>query len=126
MKSVILKGQEIKIGSKVRFVDNKNLYSGIKGVIKPELGGVYTVRGFTSLGGFYLSEITNQIVEWVDANGNKEGKSEPGFAANRFEPAQPLRMKKIVQIKIEPIVEERIDVEIVEKVLIKRRMLTYN
>jgi hypothetical protein len=35
MKTVILKGQEIKIGSEVRFIDDRNLYSDVKNIIKP-------------------------------------------------------------------------------------------
>ncbi len=119
MKSVILKGQEIKIGSKIRFIDDKNLYVGAKSnIIKPQIGVVYTVRGFTSVGGFYLEEIKNQQIEWLDVAGRVEDKSEPGFAVYRFEPASPLRKEKsekIVKIKIEPIIEERIDKEIVRK-----------
>ena len=58
MKSIILKGQEIKIGSKVRFVNNSDLYTfdKIGEISKPRLGRVYTVRGFTDKDGFFLEQ----------------------------------------------------------------------
>lgn len=111
MKTVILKGQVIKIGSKVRFVDNKDLYRGQKGIKLPQLGKVYTVRGINDLNGFYLEEVRNDVIQWVDGNKNIDCLKEPGFSSCRFEPAEPLRKKKIVQIKIEPIVEERLDIQ---------------
>jgi hypothetical protein len=122
MKTVILKGQKITIGSKVRFIDGSKLYVDSKTVIKPQVGKVYTVRGFSSVGGFYLEEIKNKDVEWVSPSGESKGTSEPGFAVNRFEPAQPLRKEKIVQIKIEPLVEERLDVETLKKFTPKKEL----
>lgn len=124
MKTVILKGQEIKIGSQVRFIDEKNLYSDVENVVKPVVGQVYTVRGFTDIGGFYLEEIKNIIFEWT-SNGEVVSESEPGFAAWRFEPATPLKKKKIVNIEILPMVEERLEVptKVVKKV--KKRDLEF-
>lgn len=90
MKTVILKGQEIKIGSQVRFVNDKDLYTGVEGVIKPVIGQVYTVRGFSELNGFYLEEVKNIDFEWTSPTGDVDGVSEPGFATWRFEPATPL------------------------------------
>ncbi|MCE2712087.1 MAG: hypothetical protein LW688_06050 [Cryomorphaceae bacterium] len=115
MKTIILQGQEIKIGSLVRFVNDSKLYTGVKGVIKPILGQVYVVRGFTDLNGFYLEEIKNIVFEWYSTDGKLESIAEPGFASWRFEPAQPLRKKKIVKIEILPMVEERLDVEVPAK-----------
>lgn len=115
MKTIILHGQEVSIGSSVRFVNDSNLYTGVKGVIKPVLGQVYVVRGFTDLKGFYLEEIKNIVFEWYSTEGKLESIAEPGFASRRFEPAQPLRKKKIVKIEILPIVEERLDVEVPAK-----------
>ena len=111
MKTIILQGQEIRIGSSVRFVNDSNLYTRIEGVIKPILGQVYVVRGFTDLNGFYLEGINNMIFNWYSTQGKLESIAEPGFANWRFELAQPLRKKKIVKIEILPIVEEKIDRE---------------
>jgi hypothetical protein len=109
MKSIILKGQEIKVGSQVRFLDDRHLYDNTEGIVKPVIGQVYTVRGFTDLNGFYLNEVKNDIFEWVNDQGEIDAVEEPGFAAWRFEPAQPLRKKKIVNIEILPLVEERLE-----------------
>lgn len=90
MKTVILKGQEIKIGSQVRFVNDKDLYVDVKDVNKPALGQVYTVRGFTELNGFLLEEVKNINFEWTNDSGDVDSVAEPGFAIWRFEPAIPL------------------------------------
>jgi hypothetical protein len=107
MKSITLNGQEVTIGSKVRFIDDRDLYPTSRSIIKiPSVGEVYTVRGFTDVGGFYLEEIKNDSYVF-------EGDiipTEPGFAVRRFEVAQPLRKKKIVQIEILPMVEERLEI----------------
>jgi hypothetical protein len=95
MKTIILKGQEIKIGSQVRFMDDRHLYADVKDVIKPVVGQVYTVRGFTDLNGFLLEEVKNINFEWTDDNGDVESVSEPGFAIWRFEPATPLGQMSI-------------------------------
>lgn len=111
MKSVILKGQTITIGSKIRFIDDKNLYPGYGNIInKPTVGLVYTVRAFSQKNGFLLEEVENDFAMWTDDDGNIEGSGEPGFAVWRFEPAQPIRKKKIVQIEILPMVEERLEI----------------
>ena len=107
MKTILLKGVEIKIGSRVRFVNDKGLYTEVDGVIKPEVGKVYTVRDINDLGGFLLEEVKNIYFEWYSPSGKLDFVSEPGFANFRFEPGLPsLRRKKIVQIKILPEVKE--------------------
>lgn len=116
MKSIILKGEKITIGSQVRFIDNSKLYVGMEDISKPTLGEIYTVRGFTTKNGFYLEEIKNPIIKWYFDDGTFDSEDEPGFATWRFEPI--LRLKnslkkknKIVNIEILPIVEERIDLQ---------------
>ena len=111
MKTVILRGVEIKIGSRVRYINDKNLYVGINGITKPELGGVYTVRQINDKGGFLLKEVRNVIFDWYSDSGNLEIIAEPGFANWRFEPVLPIRKKKIVRIEILPEVEERLDTQ---------------
>lgn len=92
MKSVILKGVEIKIGDKVRFVDDRNIYDSNQ-IINPELGKVYTVSGFSKgydgKPGFYLEEIKNLEFPFSDGNGDVSWII-PGFAIWRFDPATPL------------------------------------
>ena len=70
MKTILLKGVEIKIGSRVRFVNDKGLYTEVDGVIKPEVGKVYTVRDINDLGGFLLEEVKNvsSIIDKLLAN----------------------------------------------------------
>ncbi len=109
MKTIILKGQEIKVGSQVRFIDDRHLYDDCKGIVKPVVGQVYTVRGFTKLNGFLLEEVKNVDHSWTNDEGEIDDVAEPGFAAWRFEPGQPLRKKKIVNIEILPMVEERLE-----------------
>jgi hypothetical protein len=123
MKTVILKGQEIKIGSEVRFIDDRNLYSDVKNIIKPVLGNVYVVRGFSKNGGFLLEGIENQIHTFADMNGTIFDTCEPGFAVNRFEPATPLKKRKIVRIEILPMVEERLYVPTKKKTKVKEEEL---
>lgn len=115
MKTVILKGQEIKIGSEVRFIDDRNLYTDINKIKKPVVGNVYVVRAFSKNGGFLLEGLENQIYTFANTNGDIFETCEPGFAINRFEPSRPLKKKKIVRIKIMPIVEERLDVPLKTK-----------
>jgi hypothetical protein len=119
MKSVMLKGVEVKIGDSVRFINDVDLYKGgydgFDTIIKPELGRVYTVRGFSDSGGFYLKEIRNQLITTAVGGGFSE--NEPGFAVWRFDPANPLieeiravlKSKKKVNIKIEKEVIESLD-----------------
>lgn len=109
MRSIVLKGVEITIGSKVRFVDDSQLYEGYV-ISKPTIGQVYIVRDFSKKNGFLLEEVHNELVHWTDEEGNIEGFGEPGFAVWRFEPAQNSRKKKIVRIEILPMVEERVDI----------------
>jgi hypothetical protein len=125
MKTIILKGQEIKIGSQVRFMDDRHLYADVKDVIKPVVGQVYTVRDFTKLNGFLLEEVKNVEHNWVNDQGELDDVAEPGFAAWRFEPAQPLRKKKIVNIEILPMVEERLELPTKTKVRPKVKDLDF-
>jgi hypothetical protein len=125
MKTIILKGQEIKIGSQVRFMDDRHLYADVKDVIKPVVGQVYTVRDFTKLNGFLLEEVKNVEHNWVNDQGELDDVAEPGFAAWRFEPAQPLRKKKIVYIEILPMVEERLELPTRTKVRPKVKDLDF-
>ena len=125
MKTIILKGQEIKIGSQVRFMDDRHLYTDVKDVIKPVVGQVYTVRDFTKLNGFLLEEVKNVEHNWVNDQGELDDVAEPGFAAWRFEPAQPLRKKKIVNIEILPMVEERLELPTRTKVRPKVKDLDF-
>jgi len=110
MRTIILKGVEITIGSKVKFIDDFDLYEDIENVNKPELGKVYTVSGYSKKG-FYLKEIKNEIIEWNDTNGQNY-LYEPGFGSWRFEPYQQLQKKVEINCSFEKIVEEKIDVVI--------------
>ena len=57
MKTVILKGQEITIGSEVRFVDDRDMYADVPSINKPIVGNVYVVKEFSKNGGFLFSEM---------------------------------------------------------------------
>jgi hypothetical protein len=115
-KSIMLKGVEVKIGDTVRFIDDANLYTdkydGFDKIVKPVLGKVYTVRGFTVNNGFYLDEIVNEVL--VSDTGVA---LEPGFGVYRFDPANPLiaevkaaaKSKKKVNIVIAPEVIETLE-----------------
>lgn len=107
MKSITINGVEVKIGSRVRFVNDKDLYIGVEGVIKPELRKVYTVRDINEIGGFLLEEVKNINFEWYSPSGELDFIAEPGFANWRFEPKTSLRKKrKVVQIEILPQIKE--------------------
>ena len=115
MKTVLLKGVEIKIGSRVRYINDTDLYVTVKGVIKPELGQVYTVRDINDLGGFLLKEIRNTTFEWYSTSGELDYIAEPGFANWRFEPGIPtLKLeRKKSKTKSKPEVKE-VDVPVRE------------
>lgn len=107
MKTITINGVVVKIGSRVRFVNDKDLYTGVEGVIKPELRKVYTVRDINDIGGFLLEEVKNIDFEWYSPSGKLDFVAEPGFANWRFEPMIPLRKKrKVVKIEILPEVKE--------------------
>ena len=108
MKTVILKGQEITIGSEVRFVDDRDMYADVPSINKPIVGNVYVVKEFSKNNGFLLEGIDNKVHKFSNLEGELIDICEPGFAVNRFEPAKPLRKRKIVRIEILPIVEERL------------------
>lgn len=116
MKTVILKGQEITIGSEVRFINDKDMYSDIQSINKPIIGNVYFVKEFSKNGGFILEGIDNKVHKFSNLDGDVIDVCEPGFGINRFEPAKPLRKRKIVRIEILPIVEERLDTKTKTKV----------
>jgi len=105
MKYVILNNQKISIGSKVRFIHSQDLYVGRTANFNlPQVGNVYTVRGFSPKGGFYLEEIKNKVYRFF-VEGVQDVTNEPGFAVWRFEAAIPLKAKKIVNIEVKPQVE---------------------
>lgn len=124
MKTIILKGVEIKKGSKVRFINDKDLYTGIEGIIKPEIGGIYTVRDINEKGGFLLKEIINDDFEWYLPSGELDIVAEPGFASRRFEPQLPLRKKVKVNIEILPEVKETLYIPPTKKKVVKRDLET--
>lgn len=108
MKTITINGIEVKIGDKVRYVNDKDLYKDVDGVIKPVIGNIYTVRDINKKGGFLLEEIKNIDYEWYSTSGKLEYIEEPGFANWRFEPKKPISRKKVVQIEILPQVKETI------------------
>lgn len=89
----------VKIGDKLRFIDDRDLYTDIDFIKLPELGKIYEVRGY-SFRGFYLVEITNPIVRWLNADGTTNSREEPGFGAWRFEKAQPVFEGKKIEWKL--------------------------
>lgn len=115
MKTVILKGQEITIGSEVRFVDDRDMYDDVPSINKPVVGNVYVVKEFSKNGGFLLEGVGNKVHRFSNLEGDFIDICEPGFAVNRFEPANPLKKRKIVRIEILPIVEERLYIPQKEK-----------
>ena len=115
MKTVILKGQEITIGSPIRFVDDRDMYADVPSIKKPVTGNVYVVKEFSKTGGFILEEINNKVHKFSNLKGELIDICEPGFAVNRFEPAKPLRKKKIVRIEIFPQVEEKLYIPLEKK-----------
>lgn len=107
VKRVTINGVEIKIGDKVRFINDVNLYVHFQNVYRPRLRKVYTVRDINELGGFLLEEVINVNFEWYSLEGKIDLIAEPGFANWRFEPQKPVSKKrKIVWIKIIPQVQE--------------------
>ena len=46
-------------------MNDKGLYTEVDGVIKPEVGKVYTVRDINDLGGFLLEEVKNSWLKSV-------------------------------------------------------------
>jgi len=89
----MLEKHSVKIGDKLRFIDNHNLYVGIPQVRLPKLGEIYEVRGF-SIKGFYLVEIVNPWMPWFDNHGKFLEYDEPGFGAWRFERPIPRMIGK--------------------------------
>jgi len=110
MKSVILRGVEVKIGDKVRYIDDRNIYTS-NDITKPVVGKVYTISGF-SVGsdgnpGFYLEEVKNYKFPF-----GVDGRIEwaiPGFAIWRFEPYTPLSMSEINTEAINKVFERLIE-----------------
>lgn len=127
MKSYILNGVEVKVGSMVRFIDDTN-FGGLQAEInQPILGGFYTIRSFSKgkTGVVFLLDgvINKQYNLWYIENGNVVdlGIGEPGFKAARFEPVLNPPMSKEntekeskvtgVKIKIKKEVIESLDLE---------------
>ena len=104
---------KLKIGDKVKFVNDKDIYT-YEEIVNPILGKVYTVRGFTTKGGIYLQEIENKELVWPSENNIV---AEPGFATWRFvkdlsqEVKAQNKSKKKVTISIPNEVRESLDLK---------------
>ena len=131
MKSIILNGVEVSVGSMVRFMDNTELYtSGVvsESVILPELYGYYVVRGFiTKLSNQWgasilLEGINNKVYELNCHNGSTI-VCEPPFSPRRFIPVPNPKMSQSdiikeskangIKVKITKEVLEALDVKLV-------------
>jgi hypothetical protein len=89
----MLNKNDVKIGESIRFIDDSNLYEGISFIIRPEIGGIYTVRGYSEKG-FYLEEIKNKDIEWTnEITGEVTIVCEPGFGSWRFEKLKTVKVK---------------------------------
>jgi hypothetical protein len=89
----MLNKNDVKIGESIRFIDDSNLYEGISFIIRPEIGKVYTVRGYSEKG-FYLEEIKNIDIEWINGETREvDSVCEPGFGAWRFEKLKTIKIK---------------------------------
>jgi hypothetical protein len=110
-KFVKVSGVDVFIGDKVRFINDSNLYQGdtegFDTIVKPKVGKIYEVRGFSDKGGLYLVGINNQEIPF-----NSDGYvfyAEPGFATWRFAPfVNNVATNFTTNVKIEPQVEERV------------------
>ena len=124
MKSFILKGVKVEIGSLVRFVDDTQFIGVHFDTVKPIVGGYYTVRGFsvgTNGVTFLLDGIVNNKQELITRDNRELGFAEPGFNPTRFEPVvKPAMSEKNAQkeakvngikIKISREVVESLDLE---------------
>jgi hypothetical protein len=81
----MLEKKDVKIGDRIRFINDESLYEDAPFIIKPILSKIYTVRAY-SYKGFYLEEIINELVNWIDpVSNNIDSIDEPGFGAWRFE-----------------------------------------
>jgi hypothetical protein len=84
---------DVKIGESIRFIDDTNLYEGITIIKLPEIGKVYTVRGYSEKG-FYLEEIKNIDIEWINGETREvDSVCEPGFGAWRFEKLKTIKVE---------------------------------
>lgn len=84
---------DVKIGESIRFIDDTKLYEGITIIKLPEIGKVYTVRGYSEKG-FYLEEIKNIDIEWINVETREvDSVCEPGFGAWRFEKLKTFKVK---------------------------------
>lgn len=112
MKSIMLNGVKVSIGSMVRFVDDENLYteSSMLWVKKPVLYGYYIVRGFAA-GALLLDGIVNDQDTLIRRSVGEVVFVEPGFAPRRFVAVPPMVKKqvKINKIKIRKEVLETLD-----------------
>jgi hypothetical protein len=89
----MLNKHDVKIGESIRFIDDTDLYEGISFIKIPEIGKIYTVRGYSEKG-FYLEEIKNIDIEWINEE-TREVSSvcEPGFGSWRFEKLKTFKVK---------------------------------
>lgn len=96
MKSVILNGVEVKIGSMVRLINDFDMYSTgevSETIIRPILYGYYVVRGFSPISGsFYLDGINNKT--YLLNYSGEMFEIEPAFAINRFVPVPNSKMSQ--------------------------------
>jgi len=111
MKSVLLNGIEIKVGSVVRFINDTDLYIDLD-INKPILYGYYIVRGFSD-GGFLLEGIINEKIGiYTKEDESEYVVGEPGFAFQRFT-TLPIKEKTYykVNFKIKKEVVESLDLK---------------
>ncbi len=110
MKSVILNGVEVKVGSLVRFINDVDMYVGIK-LNTPILYGYYVVRGFSN-GGFLLEGVENQKQNIFTKEDESEFEvNEPGFAFNRFTSVPKIKKDYKINFKIKREVIESLDMK---------------
>ena len=99
----MLEKKDVKIGDRIRFINDESLYEDAPFITKPILGKVYTVRAY-SYKGFYLEEIINELVNWIDpVSNNIDSIDEPGFGAWRFE-----------KLKTHPVIGYQIEKDLVD------------
>ena len=84
MRSVVLKGVEITIGSKVRFMDDSQLYE-VYVISKHSEGNVHIVRDFSKKNGSTMKKYI-KILFIVPTRMNIVGLGELGCALWCFEP----------------------------------------
>ena len=114
MKSVILNGIEVKVGSLVRFINDTEMYVGIN-LNKPILYGYYIVRGFSN-GGFLLEGVKNEEQNIFTKEDESEFEvAEPGFAFDRFIAVVKYKKEYKINFKISREVVESLDMKSISK-----------